>query len=330
MVESNPTPAASWKRADLHMHTSFSGWRSLRLIDAQDCYVHPDRAYRVARARGMDFVCFTDHDTIDGALDFLGRHPDEAPHVIVGEEVETCFPGSAQWIHVNVFGVDERLHDDLNRLRSNSFELIAELRKRDVLFTLNHPFQSFRTRQAAERYLAEILPLFPAVEVSTSTSPRCHRAILERMLRVGGLSHLARVGGSDAHTEARIGSVHTLAPGESQSEFLQSIRRGDCLIEGASQGLRALLRDVYLIIGQYHRRLLFVTHPLGRKRKLVNVVGSGLLLPATLLGVPALITLTKYVREQWIARVGPWGRLEFRRSAQPFAVSARSGEDRPL
>ena len=33
--------------------------------------------------------------------------------VIVGEEVETRFPDSAQWIHVSVFGVDERLHDDL-------------------------------------------------------------------------------------------------------------------------------------------------------------------------------------------------------------------------
>jgi predicted metal-dependent phosphoesterase TrpH len=330
MVRPKLTPTAAWKRADLHMHTSFSGWRGLRLIDARDCYVPPDQAYRVARQRGMDFVCFTDHDTIDGARDFLGRHPDAEPHVIVGEEVETRFPSSTQWIHVNVFGVDERLHDDLTRLRNNCFELIAELRRRNVLFTLNHPFQSFPSCRAAERHLAEILPLFPAIEVSNSTSPRCHRAILETMLRVGGLSHLAHVGGSDAHTTSRIASVHTLAPAGTKTEFLESIRRGDCSIDGDSQGVSALLRDVYLIIGQYHRHLYFEPHPLGRRRKLVNLVSSGMLLPATLLGVPALLTVAKFVRQQWVARFGPWGRHDLSRSAPPFPMSGRSGEDRPL
>lgn len=319
---------ADWKRADLHMHTSFSGWRSLRVIDAQDCYVPPDRAYEVARQRGMDFVCFTDHDTINGALDFLGRHPDAEPRVIVGEEVETRFPDSKQWIHVNVFGVDEQLHDDLTRLRGNCFELTAELRNRNVLFTLNHPFQSFRSRRAAERHLAELLPLFPAIEVSSSTSPRCHRTILETILRVGGLSNLACVGGSDAHTTSRIAAVHTLAPAGSKSEFLDSIRRGNCSIDGSSQGLSVLLRDVYLIIGQYHRRLCFEPHPLGRRRKLVNLVSSGMLLPATLLGVPALLTLTKYLRQQWIARTGPWERHGVRSAAQPVPISERSGQDR--
>ena len=51
-------------RADLHMHTCFSGWRSLRVVGAQDCYVTPKDAYDTARDRGMDFVCFSDHDTI--------------------------------------------------------------------------------------------------------------------------------------------------------------------------------------------------------------------------------------------------------------------------
>jgi predicted metal-dependent phosphoesterase TrpH len=324
------TPFAARKRADLHMHTTFSGWRGPRVIGAQDCYVPPDRAYEVARARGMDFVCFTDHDTIDGALDFLSHHPDAEPHVIIAEEVETRFPGSGQWIHVNVFGVDERLHDDLTRLRSNCFELIAELRRRDLLFTLNHPFQSFRSCRSAERHLAEVLPLFPGIELSNGTSPRCHRAILETMLRVTGLSHLARVGGSDAHTTSGIASVHTLAPAGTKEEFLESIRRGDCSIDGTPQGLGSLLRDVYLIIGQYHRRLYFGPHPLGRGRKLVNLVSSGLLLPATLLGAPALLTLAKFARQQWIARMGPWGRNELRRSAPPLPLSGRSGEDQPL
>ena len=312
------------------MHTSFSGWRRLRLIDAQDCYVSPDQAYAVARRRGMDFVCFTDHNTIGGALDFLDHRPDAERRVIVGEEVETRFPGSEQWIHVNVFGVDERLHDDLTRLRGNCFELISELRSRDVLFALNHPFQSFGSCRAAERHLAEIVPLFPAIEVANSTSPRCHRLILETMLRVANPTRIARIGGSDAHTTARIAAVHTLAPADSKLEFLESIRRGNCLIAGSPQGLRALLRDVYHVVGRYHWSLCFEPHPLGRRRRLVNVVSCGLLLPATLLGAPALLTSAKYLRQKQIARSESWRRQTLRGSAQPLPLPGHPSEGRSV
>ena len=330
MSRPEPTARADWKRADLHMHTSFSGWSHLRLVDAQDCYMPPEQAYQVARRRGMDFVCFTDHDTINGALDFLAHHPEAEPRVIVGEEVETLFPDSAQWLHINVYGVDERLHGDLTRLRSNCFELIAELRRRNMLFALNHPFRSFRSRRAAESHLAEVLPLVPAVEVLNSSSPWNHRAAIEKMLQVGGLSHLACVAGSDAHTTQRIASVHTLAPAETKGEFLQSIQRGDSSIGGSSQGMAALIRDVYRIIGTYHKHLYFKPYTLGTRRKIVNIVNSTLLLPGTLLGVPAFLTAANFVRQHWIARFGPWGRRELRGFARPLPMSEPSGENRPV
>ena len=45
---------SAWKKSDLHLHTSFSGWRRLHhLIDAQDCYVGPDEAFaRQVQAHG--------------------------------------------------------------------------------------------------------------------------------------------------------------------------------------------------------------------------------------------------------------------------------------
>ncbi len=35
-----------------------------------------------------------------------GPRPDLEPTVIIGEEVETFFPETGQWAHVNVLGVD--------------------------------------------------------------------------------------------------------------------------------------------------------------------------------------------------------------------------------
>ncbi len=298
--------ALDWKRADLHLHTSFSGWRSLHLIDPQDCYVSPEEAFRTARARGMDFVCFSDHNTIDGALDFLSRHPEEEPRAIVGEEVEVTFPGSTQWLHVNVYGVDEALHDDLQRLRSDCFELIEELTARGLFFVLNHPFQSFRSIRSARRDLASVFPRFPAIEVSNSTSPRCHERILRTMLEHGGAGPVAWVGGSDAHTATRIAAAYTLAPGSSREEFLENVRLGVSALGGGTQGLPSLVRDVYLVVGEYYRRLYGRGYPLSARRRLKNVFCSGLLLPGVLLGVPAVLPVLHSLRQEWIARYGRW------------------------
>lgn len=292
----------SWKRSDLHAHTSFSGWRKLRLIDPQDCYVPPDVLYRTALERGMDYVCFTDHDTIDGALDFLGRHPEAEARVIVGEEVETYFPDDGQWIHLNVYGVDEAFHRDLTRLRPNCFELIQELRARGTFFTLNHPFQSFRTIGAARRHLPEILPLVQAVETCNSTSPRSHRGILEAWFRERPGTPSVFVGGSDAHTVPRIAAVRTAAPGDTKEEFLESIRRGECAIEGEEQGLGRLLADVYSVIGTYYRTLYGPRYPLGTARRLKNIAFSGVLIPVVLSGYPAAAAFVQLTRQEIVGR----------------------------
>ena len=70
-------------RADLHVHSWHSGFtRSMRVFRSRDCYSAPDEIYRAAKARGMDVVTITDHDSLDGCLEFLARHPDVArlPH----------------------------------------------------------------------------------------------------------------------------------------------------------------------------------------------------------------------------------------------------------
>ena len=320
LEERAPGPQRTrWKRADLHVHTCFSGWRSAGLLDAQDCYVRPEAAFAAARARGMDFVCFTDHDTIDGALDFLSRHPEHEPSVIVGEEIEARFPGSKTWIHIGVLDVDDALHDDLSRLRTDCFELIGELARRGRWFVLNHPFQSFRTVAEAERRLREVLPLFPAVEVSNATSPRSHAAILEAWLGRSARPDTVRVGGSDAHTRGGIGAVCTAAPARSKAEFLDALRGGRCVIEGRPRGFPALVRDVYAIIGQYYARLYGGRRPL-TARRLKSLAAGTALLPASLLGAPLALTALQFARQEWIARRGPWaasGRIA-RRSASPL------------
>ena len=79
-------------RADLHLHSYHSGHAGhLRFLRARDCYSEPGAVYAAAKARGMDVVTITDHDSVDGCLEFLERHPDTADFLI-SEEIECRFP----------------------------------------------------------------------------------------------------------------------------------------------------------------------------------------------------------------------------------------------
>ena len=294
-----------WKRADMHLHTIRSGWRRLRWIGAHDSYMTPEAAFAAACRRGMDYVCFTDHDSIDGALEFLSRNPAEEARVIVGEEIEVRLPGGGRWLHIGVYGIDERIHADLSRARKDLSDTLDYLSAAKLLFALNHPFQSFRSIRGARRDLTAILPRFPAVESVNSSSPRVHQRMVEALVRTSHSGCRALLGGSDAHLPERVGAAYTLAPGSTKEEFLSAIRRGECAVGGDALGLPALISDVYRIIFQYYGSL-YGPSAAPDRRRLEHYLGSILLLPGVVLGVPLFLTTLHVARQEWIARMGSW------------------------
>src|SRR5439155_1197008 len=99
-------------RADLHVHTCHSNVSgNMRFLGSRDCYSKPADVYRLAKARGMDLVAFTDHDSIGGALELLDARPD-LTDVIVGEEVSCLLPDGDVVVHLAVYGMTESLHGD--------------------------------------------------------------------------------------------------------------------------------------------------------------------------------------------------------------------------
>src|SRR5437016_4748958 len=112
-------------RADLHLHSCHSGLAGhLRFLRALDCYSRPDAVYAAAKTRGMDVVTITDHDSIDGCLDFLARHP-AADDFFISEEIECRFPDADLKVHIGAYDIDERVHREIQPLRRNVFEAAA-------------------------------------------------------------------------------------------------------------------------------------------------------------------------------------------------------------
>jgi predicted metal-dependent phosphoesterase TrpH len=240
-------------RADLHVHT----WAStvsghLPFLKSRDCYSAPLDVYRVAKARGMDLVAITDHDSIDGALELLDRLPD-ASDVIVGEEVSCRFPDGDIEVHLGVYGMTEQLHRDVQPLRGNVFEVTAFLRSHGLFFSLNHLLHFYRGQTALDNYL-RLLDEVPGVEARNGTMVRAHNELVEAVAawwQSGGRRPLAVIGGSDAHTLRRIGRTWTVAPGRTREDFVTGLKHGLALPGGSHGGTWAVASDAYVVIAKY-------------------------------------------------------------------------------
>ncbi len=86
-------------RCDLHVHSRFSDrseeWL-FRRFDFPDSYSNPKELYAALRAKSMDFVTITDHDTIEGSLRIA-----ELPNTLISEQVTTYFPQDLCKIHLS-------------------------------------------------------------------------------------------------------------------------------------------------------------------------------------------------------------------------------------
>jgi predicted metal-dependent phosphoesterase TrpH len=246
-------------RADMHVHTCYSKHNdNVAFLGARDCYSPPEAVYATAKARGMDLVAITDHDTIDGALALLDRMP-HAPDIIVGEEVSCCCPDGGPQVHFGVYGMTETLHRELQPLRSNAFEVAGRLRAAGALFALNHLLHFYDPRLPLDDYL-RLLDLVPAIEVRNGTMVPKHNRLAEQIRArwpwPGGSGRLAAVAGSDAHTLRRVGTTWTEAPGRNREEFLDSVRAGMGRPEGRDGGAWVVSGDAYGVIRGYIASLI--------------------------------------------------------------------------
>ncbi len=292
-------------KADLHVHSYHSAYTTtLRFLGSRDSYSDPERIYDTAKRRGMDLVSITDHDSLDGCLEFLDRHPD-SPDFIVGEEIECTFPdwrdhkGNPLKAHIGAWDLDERIHGEVQPLRDNAVELVAYLRQEDLPFAINHLFFYFHEQLTVEEYVAGMLSLFPAFETRNGAMLREQNELIMELLgaRSAGSRALGQVAGSDAHTLTRIGLTYTEVPSTTRAQFLAGLKAGRGQVHGEHGTAWTLSRDIYTVILQYWSGLLgFRRDSLSWRRRLVGLGFSVPSLPFQF--IPALVALSQKTRER--------------------------------
>jgi predicted metal-dependent phosphoesterase TrpH len=227
-------------RCDLHVHTLHSGMCTIPLLNrvCRESYTEAGALYETLKARGMDLVTVTDHDSIDAA-ESLRKRPDFFTSVEV-----TCTLPSGNELHAGIYDITDRQHLETQRRRNDLPSLVAYLREQDLFYTVNHAFSPLTGRRVVDDWRV-IEQAFPGAEIRNGTiSRRSNRKALVWAEEWG----LAPVGGSDAHTLRGAGRTFTEVPGAaSRQEFLAGIRRGVGRPQGESGSWSKLTLDVFSI-----------------------------------------------------------------------------------
>jgi predicted metal-dependent phosphoesterase TrpH len=293
-----------FKKADLHCHSVYSTFKYFRIANTRDSYNRPEEVYRLAKERGMDFVTLTDHDSIDGCLYLLNKNPD-LPDFFISEEVETYFPDTRQRIHVNVFDIDERQHEEVQRRRHNIYDLHEYVKDERIIASANHMFQNYRMRNSPRHYFEEMLRMFDIFEVKNGAMASQHNRLVEDLMAVvrekrGAVSLVA---GSDAHTLGPLALVYTVAEAQNVTEFLEKVRGGECFVWGSEMGFSELLSDVYRMVFRYYGSVLDWKNPeftAGEKARHLALAAVGA--PFSAAGVPFAITSLNYLKQIFVSR----------------------------
>jgi len=293
-----------FRKADLHCHSVYSTFKYFRVANTRDSYNRPEEVYRIAKERGMDFVTITDHDSIAGCLALLDRHPD-LEDFFISEEVETWFPETRQRIHVNVFDIDERQHEEIQRRRENIYDLHDYIRSEGIIASANHMFQNYRMRNSPRRYFEEMLTMFDMFEVKNGAMTAHHNRLVEDLMALVRAKdgRVSLVAGSDAHTLTPLARVFTVAECDSLPAFLEHIRRGSCYVWGTEIGFSNLISEVYTQVFRYYGSVFNFSNPeftAGEKARHLALAAMGA--PFSAVGVPFAITSLNYLKQIFVSR----------------------------
>ncbi len=192
-------------RVDLHTHTMWSG----------DSTTTPDEFAAAVDASGLEVVCITDHNAVDGAIELRDRLP---CRVIVGEELRT-----AAGEIIGLF-LTHRVPMGISHL-----DAAKAIREQGGVVYIPHPFDPMR-RNLSEAALYELAEadLIDAVEVfnAKTSLPSLNRRAVEFAAEFG----IVGGAGSDGHVPDALGAAYVeMADFDSPAEFLASLATGEVI-----------------------------------------------------------------------------------------------------
>lgn len=214
-----PEPFNQWKRADLHVHS----WHSEDVMPIPE--VSPLALYNRAIEMGMDYITFTDHDTMN-AYNEIGWSRDR---LVTGVEVKLLdMVNIGHTLHINVYTLNLGQFQEIQTICNKSRRLdvlIDYLQAEGLPYTYNHPFWAESGEKLNIQSVFDIAPLFPVLEYNMGRVARLNQQAVQLAKTLGkGL-----VANTDTHS-GTIGTAFNAAPGDTFNEFFNSLIQGESVL----------------------------------------------------------------------------------------------------
>jgi len=229
---SSPAAGPRWFIGDFHAHTLHS--------DGFGCHdpetptvtrgCHTWEIVEAARARALDFVAITDHNTTSHHVEMAALQHTLPDLVLVRGQELTTFHG-----HANVYGTSAFIDFRLGFGGRHITQVVADIAKAGGLLSINHPGRLTGDRCTGCGWDAPGTPwsdigVMEVVNGTTTDGPTSGLWFWHARLNEG--HRLTGIGGSDDHavrsTRTRLATPTTVvfATGLSETEILDGVRTG--------------------------------------------------------------------------------------------------------
>jgi len=182
--------------------------------------MHPAALYLRARERGMDFVTFTDHDTMR-AYDLLMG---ELDGLVTGVEIRIKdLDLAGHTIHVNVYDLSGEQFLELKEIsdQGDLSSFINYLVKNNLPYIYNHPLWFEHKERPNLTAIPDLVRLFPVLEYNMH---RVHRKN-EITMALARRYKKGLAASTDSHA-GNLGKIYTLSHGDSFRDFFENICNG--------------------------------------------------------------------------------------------------------
>lgn len=190
----------------MHVHTYLS----------PDALTTPREMIRITKKRNIDYVCLTDHDSIESWEKFKGVN------IIQGVE-KTIIEENGNKFHLLCYFLNEEI-------KSQNFnEVIDSVKEQDGFTSIAHPFD---TPRAAPSNVDLYCDKVNALECLNSRM-RTKKGN-EMALNYAKSRELVRTAGSDAHHYSEIGNAYVRCDCSDLEEFRNKLKKNEIEICGKS------------------------------------------------------------------------------------------------
>lgn len=256
-------------RIDLHVHSKFSSKPSqwfLQKLGCPESFVEPETLYNLAKGKGMDMVTISDHNTIEGALSIA-----HLPDTFISEEITTFFPEDNCKVHILAWDIHQSIHDDVQHLRYNIYDLAAYLRENHIRHGVAHPLYACNDKLTLD-HLEKLLLMFQVFEINGTRDGMQNNHLrkilalldqktISRLANKHNLPPVGRVpwrksvtGGSDDHSGLNIARIHTeVSEVTTLDAFFQGIAWGESRARGQHASPLTMAHNLYSIGFQFFK-----------------------------------------------------------------------------